>query len=287
MTTFEMVKYHKHNYPTDIPLRIEEIAAHFDVTQIKATLGRSLHTEYSYGRRKYNSILMNNFPILAAANKDGVPQLWKSSEWADSFASFIFKLNGIEIVPKVIEIHPPFSDYTDMAGFVKNYSIFEERIHDQFPDTEILIENRFGSMYRGGKFILSKMKDIAALCESINAKNLKLKIAFDIPQVFTSHNASTENEYLTLLNEAKTYCNFIGGVHLWGKIVSSTGRKVSHCGDLNTYFGNQNIKKIFLEAFIDCFNDNITRKMVLEVNSGNNDLYSIISDLLSANIKFV
>lgn len=287
MTTFEMVKYHNQKYPAGIPLRIEEIAAHLNATQINASLGRFLHTEYSYGKRNYNSALIKYFPVLAAANKDGVPQLWKNSEWADTFASFIFKLNGTETAPRVIEIHPPFSDYTDMAGFVENYSIFEESIHSQFPDTEILIENRCGSVYRGGKFILSKIKDVAALCESIEAKRLRLRIAFDVPQIYTAHNASTEDKYLTLLQEAKPYSSFIGGVHLWGKSYSSTGRKVSHCGDLNSYFGNQNAKECFLEAFADCFNDNMARKMVLEVNSGNDDLSSIIYDLLSVGIKFV
>lgn len=92
MTTFEMIKYHNHSYPTSIPLRIEEIAAHFDVARVNASLGRSLHTEYSYGKREYRSALIKDFPVLVAANKDGVPQLWKSSEWADTFASFIIKL---------------------------------------------------------------------------------------------------------------------------------------------------------------------------------------------------
>ena len=30
----------------------------------------------------------------------------------------------------------------------------------------------------------------------------------------------------------------LGGVHLWGKSISSTGRKIAHCGDLNSYFGD-------------------------------------------------
>lgn len=34
MTAFEMVKYHGQKYPQDIPLHIEEIAAHFDVSKI-------------------------------------------------------------------------------------------------------------------------------------------------------------------------------------------------------------------------------------------------------------
>ena len=50
MTSFEMIKYHGHEYPADVPLCIEEIAAHFDITNVGGKLGRSLHTGYSYGR---------------------------------------------------------------------------------------------------------------------------------------------------------------------------------------------------------------------------------------------
>ena len=35
MAVFEMVKYHSQSYPADIPLRIEECAAHFDVTAVQ------------------------------------------------------------------------------------------------------------------------------------------------------------------------------------------------------------------------------------------------------------
>ncbi len=55
MTSFEMIKYHGQEYPADVPLRIEEIAAHFDITKIGGQLNHSLHTEYSYGSE--NSIL--------------------------------------------------------------------------------------------------------------------------------------------------------------------------------------------------------------------------------------
>lgn len=47
MVVFEMVKYHKQKYPADIPLKIEVVAAHFDVPKNSGTLGYSLHTEYS------------------------------------------------------------------------------------------------------------------------------------------------------------------------------------------------------------------------------------------------
>lgn len=62
---------------------------------------------------------------------------------------------------------------------------------------------------------------------------------------------------------------------------------MAHCGDLNSYFGDPGIKEHFLQAFKDCFDDGIARKMVLEVNSGNNDLQSIVADLRDVGICFV
>jgi hypothetical protein len=93
--------------------------------------------------------------------------------------------------------------------------------------------------------------------------------------------------YIKLLEDTKQFRQHIGAIHLWGKKFSSTGRKVSHCGDLNSYFGNVEIKEHFLTAFRECFDDGITRKMVLEVNSGNDDLQSIVSDLQRVGIKFI
>ena len=150
----------------------------------------------------------------------------------------------------------------------------------------ILIENRCGSVYRGGKFILSKIQDIAALCDAIEGNQLQLRIAFDIPQIYTAHNAKTEREYIGLLEETKLFREYIGGVHLWGNRVSEPGRKVAHCGDLKSYFGDADVKQHFLEAFRNCFDDDVVRKMVLEVNSGNEDLMSIIRDLKSVGIVF-
>ena len=62
---------------------------------------------------------------------------------------------------------------------------------------------------------------------------------------------------------------------------------VSHCGDLNSYFAEDiATKELFLQEFTDCFADDVCRKMVLEVNSGNNDLQTIISDLLAYGVTF-
>ena len=287
MTAFEMIKYHGQEYPADIPLRTEEIAAHFDIPSIGGKLKRSLHTEYSYGRRRLDSALISRYPELQTAHKDRVPQLWKNEVWALQFAAFIISLVGNVSSPGVIEIHPPFNDYSDISKFIYVYSRFEEKIKEHFPEAEILIENRCGSVYRGGKFIISKVQDVAVLCESIEKHGLQLKIAYDVPQIYTAHNARSEKDYISLLKDTKPFVKHIGGVHLWGKRLSATGRKVAHCGDLNTYFGNSNIKSDFLLAFKDCFDDGIVRKMVLEVNSGNEDLLSIIADLKHIGIVFV
>lgn len=288
MAIFEMVKYHSQSYPEDIPLRTEEIVAHFDITTINGMLARSLHTEYSYGKRKLDSAYLSKFDAIRQAKKDDVPQLWKNEVWAAQFADFIIGLVGSGDAPEVIEVHPPFSDYTDMKGFIVIYSVFEDRILTTYPGVRLLIENRSGSVYHGGRFIISKMKELEDLSNRIIQNNLRLKIAFDAPQIFTAHNATTEKKICALMDEAASIREYIGGAHLWGKRKSPSGRKVAHCGDLNSYFEeNQQLKQAFLQHFVNCFNDEVPRKMVLEVNSGNDDLRSIINDLQSVGVRFI
>jgi hypothetical protein len=65
---------------------------------------------------------------------------------------------------------------------------------------EILVENRCGSVYRGGKFIISKVQDVAALCEAIEKNGVQLKIAYDVPQIYTAHNARSEEDFINLLS---------------------------------------------------------------------------------------
>ena len=131
------------------------------------------------------------------------------------------------------------------------------------------------------------MDSLKELCKHIEASNLNLKIAFDVPQIYTAHNANDIDKQISTLNETDSIRDHIAGVHLWSKSISTTGRKVAHCGDLNSYFNNDaSAKRLFLQSFANCFNDGIARKMVLEVNSGNADLLSIISDLKSVGIVF-
>lgn len=286
MTVFEMVKYHGQTYPQEIPLRFEEVAGHFDIERIHHSLRYSLHTEYSYGKRKFESGLISSFPALVEAQKNGVPQLWKNKEWASQFADFVFALAGAD-APAVIEVHTPFNDYTDMDAFIQNYSVFEKKVLERYAQTELLIENRSGTVYRGGRFLISKLSDVKALCHKIEQEGLKLRVAFDIPQIYTAHQVKADEVYLSLLDETAEIRQFIGGVHPWGKRKAATGRLMAHMGDLNTYFGNEDLKVRFLDHFCSCFDDGMPRKMVLEVNSNNDDMISIISDLQSAGIQFV
>lgn len=286
MAVFEMIKYHSQKYTKDIPIRTEECATHFDITSIKANLRCSFHTEYSYGKRKFDSPLIQRFPALLNSQKNGVPQLWNGSTWASEFAQFLCTLAKDE-PPEVIEIHPPFSDYASFDSFLESYKEFETLMIEKYPDINILIENRFGSVYKGGKFLVSRLHEIENLCELIVQHNLRLKIACDIPQIYTAHNVKEAEQYISLLKQIEPFRKQIGGVHLWGKKKSNKGRLISHCGDLLSYFeGDLKLKDAFLNGFNACFDDGLVRKMVLEVNSGNNDLMSIISDIRNHNIVF-
>jgi hypothetical protein len=177
-----------------------------------------------------------------------------------------------------------------LNSFVEIYSVFEGNIKAKYPSVEIMIENRCGSIYSGGKFAVSKKEDIYELCNLIDKNNLGLKIAFDIPQLYTAHNITNKkaSQYSELLVDIEDIRQYIGGVHLWGKGYSQTGRRIAHYGDLNSYFENDlTIKNEFISSLKNCFNDDVVRKLVLEVNSSNQDLTSIISDLTEFGFLFV
>jgi len=286
MSAFEMVKYHNQEYPPDIPLRIAECSANFDISSVVSELKLSLHTEYSYGKRKFDSALVMQFPAIVEAHRDSVPQLWKNKQWAVEFAQFVFAL-AKDRIPAVIEVHPPFADYCDFDNFIEIYKVFEQLVVARYPSVQILIENRCGSIYYGGKFLISKNADVQELCNRIVKNNLRLRVAYDVPQIYTAHNVKHPRQFIDLLKQAVPFREQIGGVHLWGKRKSETGRKVAHCGDLNSYFEDEEVKQLFLEEFRRTFDDGAVRKMVLEVNSGNEDLLSIVADLRNAGVSFV
>lgn len=281
---FEFVQYNGVPYPAGFSSTICEVAAHFDKDTLADETAYSLHTEYSYGKRKFDSALMEHFPVLQKANKEGVPQLWKSVEWAEEFADFIRALSANRNPPSIIEIHPPFNDYCNMASFVEQFQVFESKIHEVYPNTPIVIENRAGSVYHGGNFLIGKAKEIAALCESIKKHGLKLGVVLDFPQLLTAENIDPirfkKEKYLSAVNVIFEYQELIFGIHIWGKKKSSTGRWVAHCGNLDTYFdNNKEVKDSFIAGIQQICNDNKQRFLVPEVNSGAADLAEIMNDL--------
>ena len=144
--SFVFIEYNGVQYPEGYSAQIHEVAGHLDKATIETTEAYSLHTEYSYGKRKFDTERIAAFPILCEANKDGVPQLWKSNEWAEEFAAFIIGLTQGHKSPVIIEIHPPFNDYCSLDEFSERYRIFEQKIHVAYPDTSIVIENRSGAV---------------------------------------------------------------------------------------------------------------------------------------------
>ena len=244
---FTLVEYNGVPYPEGFASNIKEIAAHFDKCEIEAAENYSLHTEYSYGKRKFDSRLMSRFTELKSSQKDGVPQLWKSNKWAEEFAEFIFELTKGKNPPTVIEIHPPFNDYCDIDSFLNRYTIFEKRIHSVYPNSVIVIENRSGAVYKGGKFVIGKAKEIVELCQKIKDKDISLGVVLDFPQLLTAEGMDTlkfnVDKYLSLVDNISKHREVIKGIHIWGKKKSASGRWVAHAGNLDTYFGENAISK--------------------------------------------
>jgi len=281
---FSFVEYNGVSYPQGYFAAVHEVAGHFDKNEIEALDMYSLHTEYSYGKRKFDTELISNFPVLQESNKEAVPQLWKSLSWANAFADFIIALTANRNPPQIIEIHPPFNDYCTMDEFAERFRIFEEKIHSVYPNTPIVIENRAGTVYHGGKFLIGKAKEIVALCETIKEHNLNLGIVLDFPQLLTAENIDSikfkAEKYIAAIDLISQHRDLICGIHIWGKKKSSTGRWVAHCGTLDTYFGNnKEVKDIFIAGIQQICNDNKQRFLVPEVNSGAADLAAIMNDL--------
>lgn len=286
------ITYHSKKYPKNVISNIDEIAGNFDKDIINPKREYSLHTEYSYMKRKLDNRLINKYPELKKSERENIPQLWKSKEWAREFANFIIELVGNNIPPKIIEIHPPFNDYCkNFSLFFDIYEEFEKIISAELPNTNIFIENRCGTFYKGGKFIISNGKSIIQFLQELEVRKLRLKLVLDYPQVFSAESIKMDDIKLKKIiefnNNIKPYISHIGGFHLWGKRKSQTGRWTSHTGDLNTFFSNNNLlKDEFISSVVNTFDDNDIRFFVPEVNSSEEDLQSIIFDLLKYDVKF-
>ena len=168
MTYFIPIQYHGKRYPNGIKSDIHEVSGHFDVNNLDINYPFSLHTEYSYGKRNLSSNLLRNFNTLKNSHKNFVPQLWYSSKWSIEFSRFILKITNLDSNLKIIEIHPPFNDYCrTIDQFMSRYLLFEDYIISKFPNVEIFLEHRSGSIYKGGKFLVSKANDILKTAELI------------------------------------------------------------------------------------------------------------------------
>ena len=282
---FELIEYNGISYPKGYVSKIKEVAGHLDKKEIENEDCYSLHTEYSYGKRKFDSTILDKYPILRESNKGGVPQLWKSEEWAKEFAEFICELTSGKNPPHIVEIHPPFNDYADMDSFVRCYKVFEKEIDQVYPNTNIFIENRSGAVYHGGKFVVGKADEIVALCEAIESHNLKLGVVLDFPQLLTAERLDTlnfnEDKYIAAIEKIHPYQHLVKGIHVWGKKKNPKGRWIAHCGTLDTYFdGNVDSKNIFISGIVRICDDGMKRFLVPEVNSGAEDLNSIIMDII-------
>jgi len=135
------------------------------------------------------------------------------------FADYIKDITDGSIDPSIIEIHPPFSDYTNLEEFINNYKVFKERISLFFPKAIILIENRSGTRYSGGNFIVSTIEQLVSLSNLIDEKGSDLRITLDLPQLFTAHSISKSKKDLMIeiFNTIKSIRHNILGIHLWGK----------------------------------------------------------------------
>ena len=55
---FELIEYNGIPYPKGYISKIKEVAGHLDKEDIEQVDCYSLHTEYSYGKRKFNSSIL-------------------------------------------------------------------------------------------------------------------------------------------------------------------------------------------------------------------------------------
>lgn len=288
------VKYHKKDYPSGIIAHLIEVAGNFDSKQLCINESYSLHTEYSYMKRSYMSELLDGLDEIKNSHKNGIPQLWKSIKWSEEFVLFIKRLVGKSNPPEVIEIHPPFREYCDdINTFWERYLVFYKGITASFPETKILIENRCGTMYSGSKFLFSTCADLVDLCIFLSKGHKELGVIIDYPQLFSAEKIKMDNlDLKTILAFNKSiapYKSTVGAIHLWGKRKGkNSNRWAAHSGDLNTFFSYDIDKKnTFLSSIKNTFNDDIERYFVPEVNTSEEDLKSIVNDIVSNGISFI
>ena len=287
------VIYNNKKYPDGIMAKIQEIPARFDSKVPMPSffyMDYSLHTEYSHSPTKFSNPACNGLSALKITDRRGVPKLWYNLNWVREFVKYIFRFVGDKRPPKIIEIHPPFDDYCrGLSQFIDLYEEFEEDILVKFPNAEILIENRYGSQYREGKFLISTINDLLGLVKLIESRNLKLRLAVDIPQLFAASGLTagtfSKTRISELFNSLKAVREYISNVHLWAKYRNEDNKMVVHRGRLDKYLGD--LKSHFLNELYDLLSDGRPRYFLPEINASSAELHLMVRDLIIRGFHFV
>lgn len=270
------VQYKTYSYPAGITPRLQEVAGHFGKEMVHAKLPFSLHTEYSAGARTL-SRLAAELPAIRESQARSIPMLWTSEEWAAQFASFVHGVCGGR-QPAVLEIHPPFQHTCTFEQFFQRFAVFEQRFRQWSPHTTIVLENRCGNRL-SRRFLFCTYQDFLTLSALLDDNGSALRIALDVPQLFTAHRLQTVHpeKVVPLLQRMKAVRHHVASIHLWGNHNGAN----AHWGNLDTYFGGDPGRKTaFLDALYDLLNDDQPRFFVPEVNSSQADLNAIVGDLL-------
>ena len=287
MSSFRMVRYGSLRYPANIPLHLVEVSGHFDISKRKMAVPYSLHTEYSYGPRSFSSAALDMYSDIPSAQRMGIPQLWTSLDWSRSFALFVARLVSGGLAPTVIEVHPPFTDcVASVPQFLDNYELFEDVMLQRFPGVQIVLENRMGTRYPG-TFLVSTARDLMALAEAIEKRNLQMRVALDVPQLLHAQKARTTSEIEDSLQTILPMRSMIASIHMWGRRQGANGKYTSHTGSLDTWLPDPMEKEALLSSLHRLTDDDQIRWMVLEVNSGETDLCAILRDLKASAFCFV
>lgn len=284
------IQHHSLKYPKGIYPGIREVSGNFDSSKKILDKAYLLNTEYSEEARKFDTEIVKKYKTILTSQVDGIPQLWFSEEWTLEFVDFIKDISDERLEPKIIEIHPAFSDYSNLDDFLTKYKLFNKKIKNYFPSVKILLENRARTDYKKGKFIFSNIEDLVKLSEKIDQENLDLRISFDIPNIFEAHRIDLDKgeEIFEILSKVKNIRHNIKSIHIWGKRKASDGKNLSYIGDLDSFFSyDTGLKDRFLKELYEVFNHEIDRYFVPVVNSGNEDLKSIVMDFIDAGFEFI
>ncbi len=267
------------------PAMIRKVPAHLDVTGIQVEGPYGLHTEFAGKPRSFDSPLLDGLNTLKTSHRRGVPELWSSQLWSEELTQFIIRLVGTSAPPKVIEVHPPFiSTASTIEDFLRTYGVFEAILRDRFSDCEFVLENRSGSKHPS-PFLVSGVDSIVALGQALASRSLHLRIALDLPQVYTAHWGSIQQvgmEGLDLIQRLRPIHKQIHTLHLWGRGPNGG----AHSGDLDRLFvPGSGAKEACLSELRQMLDDGEPdRHLVLEV-SRQGDMEAILADLREAGFQ--